>query len=59
VVEGGFKTWCPLLVCPFQQFIYLLGCGSFHSIPCIPLFMGCFGFLWLAGCHHFDCCKLR
>ncbi len=34
----------PFVVCPLGWWFFcLLGCGSFHFVPCIPPFFGCFG----------------
>ncbi len=33
----------PFVVCLLGWFFCLLGCGSFHFVPCIPPFFGCFG----------------
>jgi hypothetical protein len=35
----------PFVVCPLGWWFFcLLGCGSFHFVPCIqPFFLGCFG----------------
>jgi hypothetical protein len=33
----------PLVVCPLRWFFCLLGCESFHFVPCIPPFLGALG----------------
>ncbi len=40
------------MVCFLRWFFCLLGCRSFHFVPCFPPFWGAFVFLWLVGFHH-------
>ncbi len=46
--EGVWEPEFPLLLTLDRWFFCLLGCGSFHFVPCIPPFFGCFG-LFLIG----------
>ncbi len=51
------KVWeldAPFVVRPLRWFFCLVGCGSFHFVPCIlPLsFLGALVYLSLAGFHH-------
>jgi hypothetical protein len=45
-----FPLWFDLLGGSFC----LLGCGSFHFVPCIPPYLGALVFILLAGFHHFE-----
>jgi hypothetical protein len=39
-IGKGSRLNVPLVVCPFKWFVCLLGCESFHLVPCIPPFLG-------------------